>query len=119
MDNQPGAEMTGDKKPRVMRLRTYPDKGRSRNLVIPDSLYDNLCIYAKQKKVRVREAVRENGRVITPELIRSMTVSEAACEALETAIPKLTVSPAKVVADKPAGGDQAAELGAFPHLATG
>jgi hypothetical protein len=114
------ASVEGDRpggQSRVLRLRTYPDKGRSRNLVIPDSLYDNLCIYAKNKKVRVKDEIRENGRVIRPALIRSMTVSEAACEALES-IPKLTVSKARPAADKPTTADQAAEQEAWPHLSS-
>src|SRR5271156_6740469 len=112
MDYQADSEIAGDRprgQTRVYGLRKYPDKGRSRNLVIPDSLYDNLCIYAKHKKVRVKDEVRENGRVITPALIRSMTVSEAVCEALESSIPKMIVSRARPAADRPSAAEQAAE----------
>lgn len=62
---------------RARRVRDKPwmgEKGRSRNLVIPDSLYDSLSHLAIKTKITVGE-----GRNAHP---RSLTVSEAACEAI-------------------------------------
>jgi hypothetical protein len=50
------------------------EKGRSRNLVIPDSLYDSLCMLAIKTKITVGEGRRAYAR--------SLTVSEVACEAI-------------------------------------
>jgi hypothetical protein len=54
--------------------RSRGEKPRSRNLVMPDSIYDALALYALQTKVRVKK-----GRY---EYKRSLTVSEAACKAI-------------------------------------
>jgi hypothetical protein len=75
---------------RTRRHRT-DEKGRSRNLVIPDSLYDTLCLYARRTKVKVREERRVNGIIVQKALVRSMTVSEAACKALASYLPKLSI----------------------------
>ena len=86
LDDQAGAEGrrgAPGRKGRTQRLRT-DEKGRSRNLVIPDSLYDRLCLYARKTKVKV---VKPNGR----EHSRSMSVSEAACKALTSFLPKLSI----------------------------
>jgi hypothetical protein len=90
-DDQAGesrGEQPGRK--RARRHRT-DEKGRSRNLVIPDSLYDTLCLYARRTKVKVREERRHNGVVVQKALVRSMTVSEAACKALASFLPKLSI----------------------------
>jgi hypothetical protein len=50
------------------------EKGRSRNLVIPDSLYDALSILSIKTKITVGEGRRAYSR--------SLTVSEVACEAI-------------------------------------
>jgi hypothetical protein len=84
------AESRGDRsgrRARTQRIRT-DEKGRSRNLVIPDSLYDSLYLYARKTKVKVRPEKRINGRVVEKELVRSMTVSEAACKAIAAFLPK-------------------------------
>ena len=63
-DDQAGegrAEQPG--RTRSRRHRT-DEKGRSRNLVIPDSLYDALYLYARKTKVKVRDENRINGRVV-------------------------------------------------------
>jgi hypothetical protein len=67
---------------RVRRQRTA-EKGRSRNLVIPDSLYDMLFIYARRTKIKTTSKRRVNGIVVgTKEGTRSLTVSEATCDAI-------------------------------------
>jgi len=86
------AESRGDQPGRRSRARggQTGEKGRSRNLVIPDSLYDVLCLYARRTKIKVREERRVNGRV-EKALYRSLTVSEAACRALASFLPKLRI----------------------------
>ena len=77
---------------RAARRRHLTDeKGRSRNLVIPDSLYDVLYLYARKTKVKIRDERRLNGRIVQKALVRSMTVSEAACKALASFLPKLSI----------------------------
>lgn len=91
-DDQAG-ENRGEKpgrKARTSRHRT-DEKGRSRNLVIPDSLYDALYLYARRTKIKVRDEKRINGRVVEKALVRSLTVSEAACKALASFLPKLSI----------------------------
>jgi hypothetical protein len=103
-DDQTG-ESRGDKPGRKARGQRYrtDEKGRSRNLVIPDSLYDSLYLYARKTKVKVRDERRINGRVVEKALVRSLTVSEAACRALASFLPKkLTI----VEEDAPAPDDE-------------
>ena len=70
--------------------------------MIPDSLYDSLYLYARKTKVKVRDEKRINGRVVEKALVRSMTVSEAACRAIASFLPKkLTI----VEEDAPSGDD--------------
>jgi hypothetical protein len=104
VDDQAAAESRGGKSGRRSRTQRYraDEKGRSRNLVIPDSLYDSLYLYARKTKVKVRDERRINGRVVEKELIRSMTVSEAACKAIASFLPKkLTI----IEEDAPAADD--------------
>jgi hypothetical protein len=89
VDDQDGGE-NGEKRSirkRTRRLKSDAEKGRSRNLVIPDSLYDQLYLYARKTKVKIRDERRVNGR-IEPAIFRSLTVSEAACEALAKFLPR-------------------------------
>jgi hypothetical protein len=90
-DDQADAESRGGK-PGGRRSRTQRyqagEKGRSRNLVIPDGLYDSLFLYARKTKIKVRDERRINGRVVEKALVRSMTVSEAACKAIASFLPK-------------------------------
>ena len=61
------------------------EKGRSRNLVIPDSLHDAAAIYAKKNKVRTTWKRTVNGiSVGEKEGTRSLTISEVVCDALTT-----------------------------------
>ena len=72
-------ESSGRKGPR----RRNWTNGRSRNLVIPDSLYDALFIYARKTKVKTTSRRKVNGVVVgTKEGSRSLTASEAACHAI-------------------------------------
>jgi hypothetical protein len=89
-DDQADAESRGGKPGRRSRTQRYQagEKGRSRNLVIPDSLYDSLYLYARKNKVKVRDERRINGRIVEKALVRSMTVSEAACKAIASFLPK-------------------------------
>jgi hypothetical protein len=84
LDEDQAAESRGDKPGRRSRAQRYraDEKGRSRNLVIPDSLYDSLYLYARKTKVKIRDERRINGRIVEKALVRSMTVSEAACKAI-------------------------------------
>ena len=67
---------------RIRRQRTA-EKGRSRNLVIPDSLYDPAFIFARRSKIKTTSKRRVNGIVVgTKENTRSLTVSEVVCDAL-------------------------------------
>jgi hypothetical protein len=75
-------------RPRTRRLANT-EKGHARNLVMPDSLYDRLCLYAQRTKVKV-EIRTGPGRKI--ERLRSLTVSEAACVILERGLPKLRIA---------------------------
>jgi hypothetical protein len=87
-DDQAGDESRGGKPRRRSSARYRTDEpGRSRNLVIPDSLYDSLCLYARKTKVKVRDERRVNGR-LQPAHFRSMTVSEAVCKAIANLLPK-------------------------------
>jgi hypothetical protein len=52
------------------RRRRIAEKGRSRNLVIPDSIYDRLYLYSRKRKVNV---------------------STAACDVLDRGLPKLRI----------------------------
>jgi len=79
-------------KPRARRIKTA-EKGHARNLVIPDSLYDRLCLYAQRTRVKVEgkpDARTASGRTPAPRY-RSLTVSEAVCEMLERGLPKLRI----------------------------
>jgi hypothetical protein len=89
-DDPADAEGRGGKPTRRSRSQRYQtgEKGRSRNLVIPDSLYDSLCLYARKTKIKVRDERRINGRVVEKALTRSLTVSEAACKAIANFLPK-------------------------------
>jgi hypothetical protein len=59
------------------------EKGRSRNLVIPDSLYDVVFIHARRTKVKTASKRRVNGIVVaTKEGTRSLTASEVVCDAI-------------------------------------
>lgn len=83
-DDQGGQTGRGGASGRKRRSRYQTDeKGRSRNLVMPDSLYDLLCLYARKTKVKVREKGRE--------YVRSLTVSEAACKLLASSLPRLRI----------------------------
>ena len=73
---------------RRMRRHRTDEKGRPRNLVIPDSLYDTLVLYATKTKVKVVDTTRTGQR---REHARSLTVSEAACKALASFLPKLSI----------------------------
>jgi hypothetical protein len=56
---------------------------KGRNIKIPDTLYDPVCLYALTTKVTVTSEQRVNGIVVgMRETRRSMTVSEAICNAL-------------------------------------
>jgi hypothetical protein len=57
-------------------------KGRSRNLVIPDDLFEQISVYAIKAKVKVRDK-RGN------EYQRSPNVSEAVCMAIESYLAKI------------------------------
>ncbi len=70
-----------------VRLHQTEEKSRSRNLMIPDSLYDKLYLYARRTKVKAREERIVAGRR-QEAVYRSMTVSEAACKALASFLPK-------------------------------
>lgn len=69
---------------RTRRQRTA-EKGRSRNLVIPDRLYDAAFILARRTKTKTESVRRVWGKVVgTREGTRSLTVSELVCDALES-----------------------------------
>lgn len=74
-------------RPRARRLAST-EKGHARNLVIPDSLYDRLCLYAQRTRIKV-EAKAAGKKPV--ERYRSLTVSEAACNILERGLPKLRI----------------------------
>lgn len=80
-DDQAASESRGDgppgKRPRASRAPSG-ERGRGRNIKMPDSLFDELAIYARRAKVRVI-ATRHGKR---QEWLRSLTVSEAACQAI-------------------------------------
>jgi len=79
-------------KPRARRVKST-EKGHARNLVIPDSLYDRLCLYAQKTRVKVEskaDARATPGKTPAPRY-RSLTVSEALCEMLERGLPKLRI----------------------------
>jgi hypothetical protein len=65
----------GPSRARKVRGKSWmAEKGRSRNLVIPDSLYDAMCILAIKTKITVGEGRNAHQR--------SLSVSEVACEAI-------------------------------------
>jgi hypothetical protein len=65
----------GPTRARKVRGKSWmAEKGRSRNLVIPDSLYDELSVLAIKTKITVGEGRRAYSR--------SLTVSEVTCEAI-------------------------------------
>lgn len=84
-DHQESRGVIPTAKPRARRLPST-EKGHARNLVIPDSLYDRLCLYAQRTKIKVE--VKTAGKKPT-ERTRSLTVSEAVCAILERGLPKL------------------------------
>ena len=75
------------KKRRVKRYACQEgETGRSRNLVIPDSLYDRLCRYALRVETEVKpekKTVIDGVEKIIPPVYRSPNVSEAACIAID------------------------------------
>jgi hypothetical protein len=83
LDDQAGegrGEQSGRRRSR--RQRTA-EKGRSRNLVIPDSLHDAAFIFARRTKVKTTWKRTVNGHVVsTKEGARSLTISEVVCDAL-------------------------------------
>lgn len=82
-DDQAG-EGRGDQpgRRRARRQRTA-EKGRSRNLVIPDSLHDAAFIFARKTKVKTTWRRTVNGHVVSAkEGTRSLTISEVVCDAL-------------------------------------
>jgi hypothetical protein len=79
--------------PKRTRRRILPtaEKGRGRNIKMPDGLYDDLCLYALKKKVPCVVGGKPNKR--------SMTISEAVCLAVqrllrEDGAPKTEPNPA-------------------------
>jgi hypothetical protein len=78
--------------------RSRGEKPRSRNLVMPDSLYDALALYALQTKVKVKK-----GR---DEYRRSLTVSEAACKAIDSYLRGIARSRTRGAADAEPTGDE-------------
>ena len=69
------------RKPRVRR--PVIEKGRGRNLKIPDGLYDPLSQLARRTKVKTTWERRVNGiKVSVEQGTRSQTISEAVCEAI-------------------------------------
>ena len=80
-DDQVG-ESRGEQ-PGRKRTRRQPsgEKGRSRNLVIPDELYDEMHIYALRFKVTEKT---KKGATYK----RSLTVSEAWCKAARSLLAK-------------------------------
>jgi hypothetical protein len=73
--DQPGRRRT--------RRQRAAEKGRSRNLVIPDSLHDAAFIFARRTKVKTTWRRTVNGHVVSSkEGTRSLTISEVVCDAL-------------------------------------
>jgi hypothetical protein len=86
-----GGELPTRGKQRRPRAKLPTEKGKGRNIKIPDSLFDQLCLYARRTKVKaVNKAEKE--------YTRSLTVSEATCKALISFLPKL-----RITEDAPAG----------------
>jgi hypothetical protein len=86
--SEPGDDQAGEGRGeqsgrrRARRQRTA-EKGRSRNLVIPDSLYDPAFIFARRTKVKIILTRRVNGVVVgKKDGTRSLTVSEVVCDAI-------------------------------------
>jgi hypothetical protein len=84
-DAQGGAEDGPSKGKRRVRSKVSMEKGRGRNIKIPDGLYDQLCLYARRTKVRV---VAKDKPGKEREWSRSMTVSEAVCKFIAAGLPK-------------------------------
>jgi hypothetical protein len=73
---------------RTVRVKPWmEEKGRSRNLVIPDSLYDAMSILAIKTKITLEKGGRS--------YIRSLSVSEIACEAFSAYLVKATAEERK------------------------
>jgi hypothetical protein len=85
VDDQAEGRGGNARRGKALRIVKFtPEKGRARNLVIPDELYDRLCIYALKTKIKVQEGKKD--------YVRSLTVSEAACKALASFLPKLSIT---------------------------
>ena len=99
VDGQSGGDIPtkGKRRPRA-KLPT--EKGKGRNIKIPDALFDQLCLYARRTKVRL-VGVDKAGR--EKEWVRSLTVSEAVCKFLTAGLPKL-----RIVEDTPQDASGAA-----------
>jgi hypothetical protein len=88
--SEPGDDQAGEGRGeqsgrRRVRRKQTAEKGRSRNLVIPDSLHDAAAIYAKKNKVKTTWKRTVNGiSVGEKEGSRCLTISEVVCEALTT-----------------------------------
>ncbi len=100
VDGQAAGQSRGDESPKTgkrwSRSKLPVEKGKGRNLKIPDTLFDQLCLYARTTKVK---ATDKKGKEYT----RSLTVSEATCKALISFLPKGL----RITIDAPA--DQTAE----------
>lgn len=71
-----GDGQSGGTKPRRARFQPT-EPGRGRNLKVPDSLYDQMCLYARKTKIKVRDKKSR-------EYTRSLTISEAFCKAAQS-----------------------------------
>jgi hypothetical protein len=81
-DGQRGDESPVKGKRRRAKIST--EKGRGRNIKMPDGLYDQLCLFARRSKVTMSSTDRTGKQ---KEWKRSMTVSEAVCLLVERGLP--------------------------------
>jgi hypothetical protein len=91
---------------RAPRKRRPPitEKGKGRNIKIPDGLYDQYCVYARKTKVKTAHDRRVNGvSVGIEERTRCLTVSEAICRAMDAYQPAKRFS---VVDQEPPASDK-------------
>jgi hypothetical protein len=84
-DDQVDGQTNGDGqvgKTATRRRRFQPmEPGRGRNLKVPDSLYDQMCLYARKTKIKVLDKRNR-------EYTRSLTISEAFCKAAQSLLTK-------------------------------
>jgi hypothetical protein len=97
IDDQTDGQSRGGETPARNRRRrataVSDEKGRGRNLKIPDSLYDQLVIHARRTKVKEKRKRQVDGvNLPDKEYFRSLTTSEACCRAIRQYLAKTSAA---------------------------